>query len=104
MFHWIANSLGISVPLAIAIAALGVTQLALQIYALVDLVRRPAPAGRKIFYAAVILLAGLIGAIGYLAIIRSTSDLTTDREGASTGNEAARRRALDQLYGPDDRR
>jgi hypothetical protein len=103
MFRWISDSLGVSMPLAIAIAALGVTQLSLQIYALVDLVRRPAPSGRKAFYAAVIILAGLLGAIGYLAIIRSTTDLTTDHEGAAAGNEAARRRALDRLYGPDDR-
>lgn len=104
MLHWF-STYGISAPLAIAIIALGVIQLTLQIYALIDLVRRPAPdePGRKMVFAAVIVLAGLLGAIAYLAVGRPM--LAPKSEGGSVGgdSEAARQRALDQLYGPDQR-
>ena len=104
MLHWF-NSHGISTPLAIAIVALGVTQLTLQIWALVDLVRRPAPAQRKAVFALVIVLAGLVGAVAYLAVGRPMLSEETSGAGSAGGaNEAARKRALDQLYGPDDRK
>jgi hypothetical protein len=102
MLHWL-TSRGISAPLAIAIIVLGVIQLTLQIWALVDLIKRPAPTQRKMVFAAVILLIGLVGAIAYLAVGRTMLDETRDVGGAARGNEAARKRALDQLYGPDDR-
>ena len=104
MLHWF-NSHGISTPLAIAIVALGVTQLTLQIWALVDLIRRPAPAQRKAVFALVIVLAGLVGAVAYLAVGRPMLSEETSGAGSAGGaNEAARKRALDQLYGPDDRK
>jgi len=104
MLHWF-NSHGISQRLAIAIIALGVTQLTLQIWALVDLVRRPAPAQRKAVFALVIVLAGLVGAVAYLAVGRPMLSEETSGAGSAGGaNEAARKRALDQLYGPDDRK
>ena len=107
MFDWFASH-GISAPLAISIVALGVVQLALQIWAVIDLIRRPAPTQRKVVAALVIVLAGLVGALAYLAVGRSMLDdeavsARTDRAGVG-GNEDARRRALDQLYGPDDRK
>ena len=104
MLRWF-NAHGISTPLAIAIVALGVTQLTLQIWALIDLIRRPAPTQRKAVFAAVILLAGLIGALAYLAVGRPMlSEETSDGGSAGGGNAAARKRAIDQLYGPDDRK
>ena len=104
MLQWF-NSHGISQRLAIAIIALGVTQLTLQIWALVDLVRRPAPAQRKVVFALVIVLVGLVGAIAYLAVGRPMLSEETSGGGSAGGaNEAARKRALDQLYGPDDRK
>jgi len=107
MFDWFASH-GISPPLAIAIVALGVVQLSLQIWAIIDLSKRPATTQRKVVAAAVIIVAGLVGALAYLAVGRSMLDdeavaAKTDRAGAK-GNEDARRRALDQLYGPDDRK
>jgi len=98
------TSRGISEPLAIAIIALGVTQLTLQIWALVDLVRRPAPAQRKAIFAAVIVLIGLVGAIAYLAVGRQMLEQPNEGENAGSSSEAARKRALDQLYGPGDRK
>ena len=103
MLNWL-TSRGISTPIAIAIIALGIIQLTLQIWALVDLIRRPASEKRKVVFALVIVLAGLVGAIAYLAVGRPM--LEADGHAASTGagTDAARKRALDQLYGPDDRR
>ena len=103
MLHWFTSH-GISTPLAIAIVALGVVQLTLQIWALADLIRRPAPAQRKAVFAAVIVLAGLIGALAYLAVGRPMLDEDGHGASAGSGDEAARKRALDQLYGPDDRK
>lgn len=102
MLHWL-TSRGISAPLAIAIIALGVIQLTLQIWALVDLIKRPAPTQRKTVFAAVIVLIGLVGAIAYLAVGRTMLEQTSEVGGAASSNKAARKRALDQLYGPDDR-
>jgi phospholipase D-like protein len=103
MLHWF-SSRGISEPLAMAIVALGVVQLTLQIWALVDLIRRPAPTQRKVVFALVIVLVGLVGAIAYLAVGRSMLAGETSGDGGAGGNEAARKRALDELYGPDDRK
>jgi len=103
MLHWL-TSRGISTSLAIAIVALGVVQLTLQIWALVDLVGRPAPAQRKLVFALVIVVVGLVGALAYLAVGRPMLSEETSRDGGAGGNEAARKRALDQLYGPDDRK
>ena len=106
MLHWFASR-GISAPIAIAIIALGVIQLSLQLWALVDLIRRPAPAQRKAIFAAVTVLGGLLGAIAYLAVGRSMLDQEARSESwrgaGEAGTEAARKRALDRLYGPDHR-
>ena len=103
MLHWFTDH-GISTPLAVAIIALGVTQITLQIWALVDLVRRTAPTQRKVVFAAVILVAGLVGALAYLAVGRPMLSEGMNEGGSAGGsNEAARKRALDQLY-PDDRK
>ena len=110
MSDWI-RSHGISMPVAIAIIVLGVVQLTLQIWGLVDLLRRPAPGQRKAVFATVIVLLGLVGALAYLVVGRSMLD-----EEASAGSpgggggggggtdETARQRAIDQLYGPDQRK
>ena len=103
MLHWF-SSRGISERLAIAIIALGVVQLTLQIWALVDLIKRPAPTQRKVVFGLVIGLVGLVGAIAYLAVGRSMLDQERESATAGGGDEAARKRALDQLYGPDQRK
>jgi hypothetical protein len=87
-------------PAIVALIALGVVQLTLQIIALVDLARRPAVAGgRKWVWVVVATLGGLIGASAYLAIGRKVPAL----EGSEpqSGAEGARRRALDTLYGSE---
>jgi hypothetical protein len=90
--------------LAVAIVALTVVQVSLQVVALVDLGRRTAVAGgRKWVWALVIVAGAVLGVVAYLALGRLPNE---DRSGANevgAGGESATRRALDQLYGPDDR-
>ncbi len=100
MLHWF-SARGISMPLAIAIVALGVVQLTLQIWAIVDLFRRPAPAQRKVVFGVVIVLGGLLGGLAYLAVGRPMLMAEGREATAGRGNDAARQRALDQLYGPN---
>jgi hypothetical protein len=107
LFHGFATH-GVATPVAITIIALGAVQLGLQIWSIVDLIRRPAPTQRKVVFALVIVLIGLVGAIAYLAVGRSMLDSEEEARTARTqgeaGDEDARRRALDQLYGPDRRK
>jgi len=103
MLNWL-SARGIGTTLGVAIIALGVVQLTLQIWGLVDVIRRPAPGQRKLVFAAVIVLGGLLGAIAYLAVGRPMLAEPSEAGAASSSNEAARKRAVDQLYGPDDRK
>jgi hypothetical protein len=106
----LANAIGVSRAAAIGIAILAVVQLALQIFALIDLVRRPAALVRpnKWIWATVILLGSLTGAIVYLAVGRRTQPPAADpihskADAQSTGAESRARKAVDLLYGPDNR-
>ncbi len=95
---------GLPTPAFVALLTLGAVQLALQIIALIDLAKRPVvPGGRKWIWAFVIVVGGLIGASAYLAFGRSASGLPAEPAESQLGSEAARRRVLDQLYGPDQR-
>ncbi len=92
-------------PIAVAaIVALVVTQVALQILALVNLSRQSRVAGgRKWVWALVIIGGALLGVIVYFAIGRLPDEDRSAANEVGAGGEPARRRALDQLYGPDDR-
>jgi hypothetical protein len=92
-------------PALVALVALGVVQLTLQIVALVDLARRSAVnGGRKWVWVVAAVFGGLIGAVVYLAIGRKVPEPLEGSDAPSAGNEGARRRALDTLYGPGERR
>ncbi len=100
----IADALGVSATVAVAILALAVVQLALQIYALVDLARRRrVTGGKRWIWLAVILFGNLVGAIVYLAIGRAVPPAAEPEHepGAGPGDRA--RAAADLLYGPDER-
>ncbi len=99
--------LGISTGVAAILLVLIVLQVATQVYALVDLVRRDAVRGdRKWVWALVVVLGNLPGSIAYLAAGRMppTVDVTKAGSGASTAGGDAARRAVDALYGPRDQR
>jgi hypothetical protein len=92
-------------PALVALAALGVVQLTLQIIALVDLARRSVVnGGRKWVWLVVIVLGGLIGAAAYLAVGRTVPQALEGSDAPQAGDAGARRRALDTLYGPGKRR
>jgi hypothetical protein len=96
-----------STPVVVAVVALVAVQVAVQIYALVDLARRhQVRGGRKWVWALVILLANLPGAVAYLVAgrIPSPVDLPSTRSGANAAGRDAARRAVDLLYNPRDER
>ena len=95
---------GLPTPVVVGLIALGAVQLSFQVFALVDLSRRPVvPGGRKWLWALLVVLGGLIGALLYLALGRSTPASTPGTAESQAGSEAVRRRAIDELYGPDQR-
>ncbi len=95
---------GLSTPAFVALVALGAVQLTLQIIAGIDLAKRSAvPGGRTWVWAIVIVLGGLPGAVAYLAIGRSATGVPAGTDDPQAAGDAARRRALDKLYGPDRR-
>jgi hypothetical protein len=100
MIDFIADHLG-DMPRAGVIALLVVLalQISLQIFALVDLARRPAVrGGKKWVWAIVIIAVSLLGAILYLAIGR-TPDAEQGPDGADDSPRTTSRDALDRLYG-----
>jgi len=83
----------------VAIVILACVQIALQIYALIDLSRRESVIwGRKWVWAVIIIAGNLLGTVIYLGIGRVVyqPDLGAAEGG---GSEQARRRAMDDLYG-----
>ena len=107
MLDWLAGRLNISATVAGVMLGLIVVQLSLQIYAVVDLVRRDRVRGdRKWVWALVIAFGNLVGAIVYLAVGRAPAqvDIPATTSGANTAGGEAARRAVESLYGPRDRR
>jgi len=99
----IADAIGVGVGAAMVIGVLVLLQLAVQVFALVDVVRRPVvTGGSKLLWLLVILLGGVLGTIIYLALGRGTSTVTEQPEEAKARSaEAGDRaeRAADLLYG-----
>ncbi|MCO5177616.1 MAG: PLD nuclease N-terminal domain-containing protein [Thermomicrobiales bacterium] len=103
----ISDSLGVSMAVAIVILALAAIQLAIQIYALIDLARRKqVTGGKRWVWLLVIIFANLIGAILYLAIGRTTPPVSEPVQDAAAAESAAERArsTADLLYGPDGER
>ncbi len=106
MIQAISDALGgVSNGVVYAILALGVVQIGVQIWALVDLARRERVAGgRKWLWAVLIIfLSNLaLGAILYFAIGRRVPPevVETDTPAVSNGDKTAR--AVDALYGSQD--
>jgi hypothetical protein len=106
MLDRFAQLLDVSNTVAAIVLALIATQIALQVYALVDLARRDAVrGGKKWVWAIVIAFGNLVGAIAYLVVGRNAQmDAASAGSGASTAGAEAARRAVDTLYGPRDER
>src|SRR5262245_37998134 len=107
MLDRLAVLLKVSPTVVALLLVLAVTQLTAQVYALVDLARRPAAAGgRKWVWVLVVALGNLPGAIAYLAVGRRPAklDMSAASTGASTAGGEAARRAVDVLYNQRDRR
>jgi len=93
-----AKLAALSPPLLIALIILAILQCILQVFCVVDLVRRPAvPGGNKWLWGLLIVAGGLLGCLIYLGLGRNLSVLLETDEGA--GGEKATRRAVDKLYG-----
>lgn len=85
----------------VVLVGLGVAQLALDVVAVVDLVRRPAGGvtfGNKWVWAAIIVFVNLLGAILYLALGRRPAPLSEPVQAARRG-DAAPSSIADELYG-----
>ncbi|HKP28246.1 MAG TPA: PLD nuclease N-terminal domain-containing protein [Gemmatimonadales bacterium] len=83
----------------VVIAIVACLQLALQVYALLDLSRRDTVlGGRKWLWVLVIIAGNLLGAIIYLGIARVEYQ-PGPGDGERAGSEKATRRAIDNLYG-----
>ena len=99
----IADTVTISGGALVALVVLGVVELGLAVYCIVDIVRRPAVAGgHKWVWIVIVALFNLIGSIIYLAVGRAqpeAAEVRTDPEpeAAARGKAAA---AADLLYGP----
>ena len=107
MLDRFTKMLGISTGVAAILLGVIVLQVAMQVCALVDLVRRDAVRGdRKWVWALVVVLGNLPGSIAYLAAGRMppTVDVTKTGSGASTAGGDAAQRAVDTLYGPRGQR
>ena len=107
MIDRLAQAMGVSTTVAILLLVILVAQVTLQVIALIDLARRDAvQGGKKWVWAIAIAFGNLIGAIVYLAVGRRPTGegSTLAGSGASTAGGDAARRAVDELYGPRDRR
>lgn len=92
------------VPAIAALVVLVIIQLSVEIYAIVDIIRRPADritGGNKILWLLLVVFVNLVGAIVYLvggrkpAVVAETPHAPSDRSAA--------REAVDTLYGGEDR-
>jgi len=106
MLDRFAHFAGISPLVGAIILAIGVVQITLQVYALIDLARRDVvEGGKKWVWVVAVLVGGLIGTIVYLAVGRPPPKVDTPRAGgASTSGDDAAQRAVDVLYNPRDPR
>ncbi|MDP2183284.1 MAG: PLD nuclease N-terminal domain-containing protein [Actinomycetota bacterium] len=95
--------LNLPTPALVAIVVLGTAQIALELYAVIDIVRRPADqiAGTKVMWILIVVFVNLIGAIVYLLVGRKPATVTQSEAAVAQGDAA--RTAVDTLYGGDDR-
>ncbi len=87
--------------LLVVLALLVVVQIGLEVWAIVDIVRRPKEqivGENKVLWIALVVFVNLIGAIVYLVVGRKPAPVT-DVPAAPVSGTAAQN-AIDSLYGP----
>lgn len=92
----------IPVPILVIVVVLGLLEIGLAIFALVDLYRRPTDRvalANKWIWMAIILLVNLVGPILYLAIARKPA---VQSEGPAAPPPNRMEQVVDSLYGPRD--
>jgi hypothetical protein len=108
MAEGIAEALDVSTSVVWGLAGLVVLQLSVQVWALVDLARRPRVRfDRKWLWALIIIFGGnsFIGPIVYAAVGRNVTGEAAVEGGISAPTDEERtRRAVDSLYGGDEPR
>jgi hypothetical protein len=100
MSAFIAAQSSISGGALVALVVLGLVELGLAVFCIVDIVRRPAVLGeRKWVWIVIVALFNLVGSIIYLAIgrVQPPPPETRVEPGTAGGRVAA---AADVLYGP----
>jgi len=103
MIDTITELLGVSTGVAYALLTVAAVQIAVQIWALVDLARADRVAGgRKWVWAAVILVLSnlALGAILYFAVGKRVPQEAPEREVPAVNGTDRAARAVDALYGP----
>ncbi len=87
-------------PLLVAIILFGIVQIAVEVYAIVDIIRRPADrivGDKKIWWLLLVLFVNLIGAVIYLVAGRKPVQVDVARPLEPVADVA--RTAVDSLYG-----
>lgn len=86
-------------PVLWAIIAVAIAQVSLEVYAIVDIVRRPASqiVGKKVWWVLLVVFVNLIGAVIYLVAGRKPAELLETSVPRPTKDAAAD--AVDALYG-----
>lgn len=90
------------VPILVILVVLALLEIGLDVFALVDLYRRPTDRvalANKWIWVAIILLVNLVGPILYLAIARKPA---IERDGAAAPSPNRMEQVVDSLYGPRD--
>jgi len=93
-------------PALVALGVVVVLQLALQVYSLIDLLRRPSEGlkfGKKWMWALAIVLGQFYGPLIYLALARRPAILEEEAEVRPAEAASKARRAADVLYGEEKR-
>jgi hypothetical protein len=101
MYGITADIYGLSTGVIVALALLGLLEIGLLVWAVLDIVQRPAVRwGHKWIWLVVVIVFGMIGPIVYLAVGRAQAPTPepTPADDATISDRATR--AADLLYGP----
>lgn len=92
-------------PALVALGVLVIAQIALEVYAIVDIIRRPTDqvtGGNKLLWILLVLFVNLVGAIVYLVAGRKPAVVA--QAPRAEADSSAAQTAVDTLYGQGDGR